>query len=152
MKALISLEPQGPPFVDRVTTNSTDIRRPYGLTNIPIAYNPPVKNPDTDLSLVTIPREGPDLSDCVMQASPAKQLPNLAKFPHLVVQTEASYHAVYDYCTVRYLRQAGVSVDFLELSKVGIRGNAHMFFVEKNNLEIAAKVGAWIKSKVKSPR
>lgn len=101
---------------------------------------------------MTIPREGPDLSDCVLQASPAKQLPNLARFPHLVVQTEASYHAVYDYCTVRYLQQAGVSVDFLELSKVGIHGNAHMFFVEKNNLEIVAKVGAWIKSKVKSPR
>ena len=148
VKALISLEPQGPPFVDRVTTISNATVRPYGLTNIRITYEPAVTNTTTDLPGVSYPREGPDLSDCILQGSPARQLPNLAQFPHLVVGTEASYHAVYDYCTVRYLQQAGVSVDFLYLPNVGIHGNAHMFFVEKNNLEIAAEVEAWIRSNV----
>lgn len=124
--------------------------RPYGLTNIPITYDPPLTNLTADLSRETYPPDGPDLSDCILQKSPARQLPNLAQFPHLVVGTEASYHAVYDYCTVRYLRQAGVSVDFLDLPKCGIHGNAHMFFVEMNNLEIAAKVEAWIKSSIKA--
>lgn len=148
VKALISLEPQGPPFEDRVITNSTAITRPYGLTNIPITYQPPVNNPSTDLSRVTLPPAGPDLSECVLQASPAKQLPNLAKIPQLVVTTEASFHAVYDYCTVRYLQQAGVNVDFLDLPEAGIHGNAHFLFLEKNNLVIATRIEEWIRSKI----
>ncbi len=148
VKALISLEPQGPPFEDRVITNSTATTRPWGITNIPITYRPPVVNPDTDLLRVTIPPAGSDLSQCVLQASPAKQLPNLARIPQLVVTTEASFHAVYDYCTVRYLQQAGVPVDFLDLPKAGIHGNAHFLFLERNNLEIAAEVERWMRSKL----
>ena len=41
-----------------------------------------------------------------------------------------------------------MSVDFLNLPEVGIHGNAHMFFVEMNNLEIAAEVEAWIRTNV----
>ena len=148
VKALISIEPSGPPFENRVTTNSTAIVRPYGLTNIPITYNPPVTNPATDLTRMRIPPARSDLSECVLQASPAKQLPNLAKIPQMVVTSEASLHAVYDYCTVRYLQQAGVTVDFLNLSAAGIHGNAHFLFLEKNNLEIAKLVEAWIRSKL----
>lgn len=148
VKALISLEPQGPPFQDRVIMNSTVTTRPYGLTNIPITYEPPVVDPAADLSLVTNPPTKPGKSDCILQASPVKRLPNLAKFPQLVVTTEASFHAVYDYCTVRYLQQAGVSVDFLDLPKTGIHGNAHFLFLEKNNLEIAAAVEAWMRSRL----
>ena len=66
--------------------------------------------------------------------------------PHLLVTAEASYHAPYDYCTVRYLQQAGVSVDFLDLPKVGIHGNNHFVFLEKNNLVIAAKIEEWIRT------
>ena len=147
VKALISLEPLGPPFEDRIIMNNTDAR-PYGLTTIPITYDPPVINPAVDLPRVTIPPAGPNLSQCVLQASPPKRLSKLASIPQLVVTTEASYHAVYDYCTVLYLRQAGVDVDFLNLPLAGIHGNAHFLFMEKNNLEIAAKVEGWIRSKV----
>ena len=148
VKALVSLEPQGPPFEDRVTTNSTAITRPYGLTNIPITYDPPVVEPATDLARVTIPPSGPNLSECVQQASPAKRLVNLVKIPQLLVTTEASFHAVYDYCTARYLQQAGVNVDFLDLPKAAVHGNAHFLFLEKNNLEIAARIESWIRDKI----
>jgi len=150
VKALISLEPQGPPFEDRVITNSTAVTRPYGLTNIPITYDPLVVNPAVDLPRVTVPPTGPDLSECVLQASPPKKLINLVKIPQLVVTTEASFHAVYDYCTVLYLQQAGVDAEFLNLSQAGIHGNAHFLFLEKNNLEIAAKVEGWMRSKLAS--
>ncbi|KAL8898828.1 MAG: hypothetical protein Q9207_006506 [Kuettlingeria erythrocarpa] len=148
VKGLISLEPQGPPFQDRVVTTSTRVVRPYGLTNIGITYSPPVENPATDLRLVTNPPTSPDLSDCVLQAPPVRQLPNLARIPHLVMTTQASFHAVYDYCTVNYLRQAGVAVDFLDLPRVGIYGNAHFLFLELNNLDIAARIEEWIRRKV----
>ena len=36
--------------------------------------------------------------------------------------SEASYHAVYDYCTVAYMTQAGVRVEWLNLPDVGIYG------------------------------
>ena len=36
--------------------------------------------------------------------------------------SEASYHAVYDYCTVAFMRQAGVGVEWLNLPEVGIHG------------------------------
>ena len=150
VKALISLEPQGPPFEDRIPTPSTAVVRPYGLTIIPITYDPPVGDPEVDLPRVTIPPAGPNLTDCIRQADPPKKLSNLANIPHLVVTTEASYHAPFDYCTVEYLKQAGVDVDFLDLPKEGIHGNAHLMFMEKNNLEIAAKVESWITSKFDS--
>ena len=148
VKALISLEPQGPPFQDRVITTSTAITRPYGLTAIPITYSPPVRNPATDLRQMTVPPAGSDLSDCILQVPPARQLPNLSKVPQLIVTSEASFHAVYDYCTVKYLRQAGVMVDFFNLSQSGIHGNAHFVFLERNNLAIAAEVEHWIRTKV----
>ena len=148
VKALISLEPQGPPFEDRVITNSTTITRPYGLTNIPITYDPPVGDPATELSRERVPPAGQNLSDCVLQASPPKKLSNLARFPHLIVTSEASFHAAYDYCTVLYLQQAGVSVDFMNLPQEKIRGNAHFLFLEKNNLAIAAKIEKWLKTRI----
>ncbi|KAG8534035.1 uncharacterized protein KY384_000878 [Bacidia gigantensis] len=151
VRALISLEPQGPPFEDRILRNSTAIARPYGLTNIPIEYDPPVVDPATALPYMTLPPPGPGLSDCILQASPARRLVNLAKIPHLVVTSQASYHAAYDYCTVRYLQQGGVIVDFLDLPHAEIHGNAHFVFLERNNLEIAAKVEEWIRKNVTNP-
>jgi hypothetical protein len=66
------------------------------------------------------------------------------------VTSEASYHAAYDHCTVKYLQQAGVHVNWIELGKAGIHGNAHMMMLEKNNTEIAAAMSAWIKKTVSS--
>lgn len=58
---------------------------------------------------------------------------------------EASYHSVYDHCSVAFLQQAGVPVEHVKLAEVGIRGNGHMMFLEKNGLEILERVvGPWI--------
>ena len=62
----------------------------------------------------------------------------------LFVTAEASYHAVYDHCTVAFLRQGGVEVEFLELGEVGIRGNGHFMFMELNNLVVAERVEDWV--------
>jgi hypothetical protein len=84
------------------------------------------------------------LADCWIQAEPARQLPNIAKV-HILIETgEASCHAMYDHCFVKFLNQAGVSVDFLELGKNGVHGNAHMQFLEQNSDAIAEKLYEWI--------
>ena len=62
----------------------------------------------------------------------------------MFVTSEASYHAVYDHCTVTYLRQAGVEVEYLELGKAGIHGNGHFMFMEENNLRVAEEIKPWL--------
>lgn len=150
VRALLSLEPSGPPFVDAVFNAGSPVR-PYGLAAIPLNYSPPVINVTTDLASVNVPSANVELSDCLLQASSTpRKLNNLAKVPILVVTAESSFHAVYDYCTVRYLRQAGVPAEHLTLSQPGIHGNGHLFFMEKNNLAIAARLERWIR-KFSSP-
>ncbi|KAF2234675.1 alpha/beta-hydrolase [Viridothelium virens] len=145
VKSMVLLEPQGPPFQQRIISNSTAIVLPYGLTSIPLTYDPPVSNQTT----VHLPFEdhapaAPGLTDCLLQSSPPKRLDHLAGVPMLIVTSEASFHAGFDYCTVKYLQQGGVDAQYYNLSEAGIHGNAHFFFMEKNNLEIATHVRKWI--------
>ena len=149
VRALVSLEPLGSPFSE-VPTFSNDpgpLTRLYGLSNIPLSYSPPIKNVTTDLATVNVPAPNVELTDCLLQAaSTPRKLINLAKVPMLIVTAEASYQAQYDYCNVLYLKQGGVNVEHLELGKAGFHGNAHLFFVEKNNLAIAARLERWIRN------
>jgi acetyl esterase/lipase len=64
--------------------------------------------------------------------------------PALVVTAEASYHAVYDHCTAKYLTQAGAKVTALHLGNHGIHGDAHMIMLEKNNLQVAGLIAEWL--------
>ena len=66
----------------------------------------------------------------------------------LVLTSEASYHAPYDHCTVKYLQQAGVKPTWIKLAEQGIRGNSHVMMLEKNNQEIAAVIARWLEMSV----
>jgi pimeloyl-ACP methyl ester carboxylesterase len=142
VKAIIAIEPAGPPFENSI--NATGKARLWGVSDIPITYDPPAK----EASDIAVEREakadGPDLFTCWMQKSPARQLINLKGIPSVVVASEASYHATYDHCTVKYLKQAGASVEFVRLEDKGIHGNGHMVMLEKNNLDIAHVLDEWV--------
>ncbi len=90
--------------------------------------------------------DGAGLVTCWKQKEPARQLPNLQKMPILVLTSEASYHAPYDHCTVKYLNQAGVhpTRHVIKLADLGIHGNSHVMMLEKNNKEIAAVIASWL--------
>ena len=151
VKAIVAVEPNGPPFFD--TTNvpapewfrdSATPTRPWGITAVPLSYAPQA-NSSSELAIVRQEKsDAPDLAKCWLQKSPARQLPNLQKIPILIMTAEASYHAPYDHCTVKYLEQAGVHSTWIKLADVGIRGNGHMMMLEKNNLEIAAAISNWL--------
>jgi pimeloyl-ACP methyl ester carboxylesterase len=147
VKAIVAIEPSGPPF--EATIIGTGRTRPWGPTDIPITYDPPVKDP----SEIAIEREakadGPDLFVCWMQKAPARQLVNLKDIPVMIMASEASYHQVYDHCTAKYLVQAGVKTEYIRLQDKGIRGNGHMVMIEKNNLEIAHVIDEWVVKNVK---
>ncbi|KIK65656.1 hypothetical protein GYMLUDRAFT_39157 [Collybiopsis luxurians FD-317 M1] len=155
VKAIVNLDPSGPPFYEAaVTSPSTGDgsgrkftpARPYGITEIPITYSPPISSP-TELSLEII--ENSPYFIHVQQAPPVRKLINLEKIPELFVTGEASYHNTYDHVTARFMQQAGVPVEHVKLEDVGIRGNGHMMFMEKNRLEILEKVvGPWIEKVV----
>jgi pimeloyl-ACP methyl ester carboxylesterase len=141
VKGIIALEPTGPPFIDAVFSSSTlaNLTRPFGITVPPITYEPPVNSP-SDLKPVIVSSDLAGNYTCYKQAEPARKLVNLLKIPILMVTSESSFHAVYDGCTAGYLAQAGVNVEHIRLESVGIRGNGHMMFMEKNGLQIAEEV------------
>lgn len=145
VKGIVQLEPSGPPFTLRPPFG-TDPAFAFGLTDLPIEYKPPAGKDAEKIKTIIMPPIDADHDECIMQACPAKQLTNLGKIPELVVTGEASFHAPYDYCTVKFLEQAGVDVEYADLGKEGIHGNGHMFFMEKNNIEIAERVYKWIKA------
>ena len=141
VKGIIAIEPSGPPFEDTII--GTGKARAWGPTDIPMTYDPPVKDP----SEIAIEREakadGPDLFVCWMQKAPARQLVNLKNIPVMIMAAEASYHQLYDHCTAKYLTQAGMKVEWMPLQSKGIHGNGHMVMIEKNNLEIAKVIDDW---------
>jgi pimeloyl-ACP methyl ester carboxylesterase len=149
-KGLILLEPTGPPFENAVF--STTSERKWGLTDIPMTFSPAVTDPTLELVKQIVQPANSTSNNatlpCVLQASdPApRQLSNLAALPILLVTSEASYHAPYDYCTADFLTQAGCAkTKHLELGKVGIHGNGHMMFMEKNSEEIWERIESWMK-------
>jgi pimeloyl-ACP methyl ester carboxylesterase len=147
VKAIVALEPSGPPFQEAVF--STDKARAWGPTDIALTYDPPIKDPSELAIEQEAEPDGPNLAACWRQKAPARKLAHLEHIPVMIVTSEASYHAVYDHCTAKYLAQAGVKNTFVRLADKGIHGNGHMIMVEKNNLEIAKLVDDWLVATLK---
>ncbi|KAH9482117.1 putative secreted lipase [Psilocybe cubensis] len=145
VKAIVAIEPIGPPFINAVFPPLASAR-PFGLTEIPVEFTPPIESA-SDLNTMVV--SSTTNFTCIQQASPPRKLANVSKVPVLVVTSESSYHAVYDSCSVDFLKAAGVSVDHVNLQDVGILGNGHMMFMEKNGLDIADRVvNKWLKQTV----
>ena len=150
VKAIIGVEPNGPPVHGVEFIGAPDwfkegpVALPFGITSVPITYAPAVKDA-SELKWVKEDKpDGPDLVTCWKQAEPARQLPNLQKMPVMVLTSEASYHAPYDHCTVKFLQQAGVKPTWIKLADLGIKGNSHVMMQEKNSKEIAAVIYQWL--------
>jgi len=157
IKGILAIEPNGPPVHGVEFVGAPDwfkegpVSAPYGITSVPLAYSPALSRPD-DLQFERETKaDGPGLVTCWKQKEPARQLPNLQKMPILVLTSEASYHAPYDHCTVKYLRQAGVQPGVIRLADVGIHGNSHVMMLEKNNREIAAVIAGWLDHNLPDP-
>ena len=154
VKAIVAVEPNGPPAHDVELKGAPDWfadnphLKPYGLTDVPLTYDPPV----SEASPLKFVREDkparPDYVRCWRQAEPARKLAKLQNTPILIVTSEASYHAPYDHCTVNYLAQAGVKSTHLRLPDAGIHGNGHMMMLEKNSDAIAKAMADWLDAAV----
>lgn len=137
VKGIIAMEPSG-----------QKKSRPWGITDIPITYDPPLTNTE-DLVLIKVESNQQGSSDGWLQQEPARQLVNLRGIPIMIMTGEASYHMPIDHWTSEYLTQAGVKNTYIRLSDYGIHGNGHMLMMENNNLEVATLVDTWIKNNIK---
>jgi pimeloyl-ACP methyl ester carboxylesterase len=150
VKAIVAVEPSGPPVHDTEFLGAPDWFKDAektkisGLGDIPITYDPPLKDGEALAVVRQDKADKPDLVRCWMQQEPARKLPNLKNIPILIVSSEASYHAAYDHCTAAYLTQAGVPNTFIRLPDVGVHGNGHMMMLEKNSDAIAAVMEGWL--------
>lgn len=150
VKAILAVEPNGPPFYDlQMIGAPTWFRygtklRPWGVTAVPLHYSPPAADASELAIAEQEQADGPEFAKCWLQKEPARQLPNLQKTSILVVTSESSFRAVDDHCTVKYLNQAGVHLTWTKLAEIGIHGNGHMMMLEKNNMEIAEVMARWL--------
>jgi pimeloyl-ACP methyl ester carboxylesterase len=165
VKAIVAAEPSGPPVHDVVVpgaarfgmdfTNATAVAgveifkddprlKRYGLSDIPMTYEPAV-TPQSPLAFVQQDKaEAPDLVKCWRQKEPARKLVAVGDRPILYLATEASFYAPYNHCTVGYLKQAGVEVSYVKLADIGLHGNGHMMMMEKNSDAIAQVILDWL--------
>lgn len=156
LRANINIEPGNLPFTSLVG-NSSDaalgrtVSRPCGLTYTPLHYDPPV----TNCSAITTVESGPDsLSNrsCILQTGTIHKLTQLSKVPYIMITGEASQHITYDHCFVEYFKQMGIdNYQWIKLAEIGIKGNAHFMFLEKNNLEIATAINHGLMKLNESP-
>jgi len=125
-----------------------ELGKPFGVTRAPITYDPPVKGVE-DFTLVRQDKpDAPDLARCWEQKEPLHKLVNFKNIPTLQMSAEASFGAPMAHCNYKFLKSAGVPVDFIKLGDIGIHGNGHFVMLEKNNLEIAAVIADWMEKKV----
>lgn len=146
VKAMVMIEPAGPPFIDP-PINGGGPERAWGMTDIPVQYTPPVTDPNVDIIKKVILSNSSLVNTCILQDETkgrAKQMKNLVEMKTVVITGSASWHMGYDWCTTAFLKQAGLRAEQIRLVDVGIVGNGHMMFMEKNGEEIAGIVGEWV--------
>jgi pimeloyl-ACP methyl ester carboxylesterase len=147
VKAIVAVEPWGPPFRD-IGPNASGLKRPWGIAVAPLTFSPPAPDP------VSLEPRQETLSgrrsedNCWVINGPPRTLPHLAGIPVLIVTGEASYHALYDHCTSEFLTRAGVRNQWMRLADLGIHGNGHMMMLERNNAQVAAAIEAWLGANV----
>ena len=155
VKGVVGIEPSSPPFrnLDLIGPPdwfrySKNLDKPWGITRLPIAYEPQAQNPEELKPLLQDRADRADLTRCYLQSEPARKLANLSRIPILIVSGEASFHAPWDHCTAKYLTQAGVANEHVRLEEHGNHGTGHMMMLEKNSIEIAQLIATWLERHV----
>ncbi|KAI1855110.1 hypothetical protein JX265_012298 [Neoarthrinium moseri] len=157
VRATLNLEPGNIPFQSLIGNSTTPAvgrttARPWGLTETPLTYDPPVTNVTTDLVTVEVGVDTPALRSCFIQSNTTgggiHTLPQIAKVPYVMFTASASPHITYDHCFISYLSQAGVTdVTWIKFGDLGLEGNGHFFFLEVNNMELVKVVEAEIEKR-----
>ena len=140
VKAIVNVEGAGAPFTPQT---------PWGLTEIPLAFDPPVSDPK-ELQTVTVnPPEASGMQPHKLQAEPARKLKNLQGIPIAYVTAESSGRTQSP-AVVAFLKQAGCDVIDFQLKDHGILGNGHFMMLESNRRQVFDLIRGWIDENVKA--
>lgn len=154
VKAIVTAEPAAPPIkgVDTARVAYTDGGGlSWGVANSPISYEPAAANPSELQTVLDETKESGKVA-CYVQREPARKLKNLQNIPVLFLNGEGGYHRVFDHCLAKWLNQAGVKTEYVEMEKVGLAGNGHMMMLEKNSADIAKYIGSWLSRTARDAR
>jgi hypothetical protein len=122
VKAIVNVEGGGAPFSPAT---------PWGLTDIPLVYDPPVTDPSQ------------------LRDSTPRVLKNLQGIPIVYVTAERSGRTAGPAVTA-FLKQMGCQADDLQLKDKGIRGNGHFMMMESNRRQVFDAIRTWMESKVEA--
>ena len=146
IKAVIAVEPSG----NSGPRGDTAPGMVCGLSVECLNYAPPIQSA-AGLGLTRVAAPSAELQSCWLQTEPAHRLTGFDGVPVLIATAEASYHAAYDYCTGRFLTQAGVTNEWVNLASVGIHGTGHMQMLESNSTQIADFYEKWLSGRLSGP-
>jgi NAD(P)-dependent dehydrogenase (short-subunit alcohol dehydrogenase family) len=135
--AFVALEVLGPVFSDEPGREL-----PWGLTAVPLTFDPPVSNPE-ELGVTPHPLPTPGPVPLLLPTAPVR-LANIAEFPIAVVTAEASVFRLFDDHLVTFLTRLGCDADRVRLEDHGVHGNSHGFIQELNNTEALGVVTGWL--------
>jgi pimeloyl-ACP methyl ester carboxylesterase len=141
--AIVVAEGNGRPF---------DSQTPWGITALPMAYDPPARTPE-DFSLIvqTMPDDWPTPHlPYRLQAAPVRRLVNLAGIPMIHFFND-TYGPGSGPAQVAFLRQAGCAAEAVHLRDVGFPHNTNVMPLEKNNRELFNFVRDWLAKNAPDP-
>jgi pimeloyl-ACP methyl ester carboxylesterase len=116
----------------------------WGLTLVPLAYDPPVSDPK---ALVTRDVGATDSVPAYkLQAEPAHKLKNLGGIPIAYIVAERSGRNAAP--VIAFLKQAGCNAEALNLKDKGILGNGHFMMLETNRKQVFDVIRGWVEEKV----
>jgi len=149
VKAIVAIEPSGPPFRNPPVPNMPQRERTWGPAYAKLTYDPAPASPAEMMPDAQESPRGPDTLGCFPMKGPKRKLVHMTTVPTLIVTGEASFHAQYDHCTVDFLKSVGVPATHMKLEEHGQPGNGHLMMWEANNLAIAELIRDWISATVK---
>ena len=138
VKGIIAVEGGGTPFTGQNV---------WGMSTIPVAYDPPVNDP-SEIKTVTVTPTELGVAPYKLQTEPARKLKNMQGIPIVIVTSEGSFAAPGNPGGIAYFKQAGCKAEELRLVDHNIHGNGHMMMCERNNKEVLAVITDWIEKNV----
>jgi pimeloyl-ACP methyl ester carboxylesterase len=134
VKAIVNVEGGGGPLTPQT---------PWGLTEVPLAYDPPVSDPKEIATRDITPAGSPPYK---LQAEPARKLKNLQGIPIAYVTAERSGRNGGP--VVAFLKQAGCNAEDFQLKDHGVLGNGHFMMIENNRRQVFDVIRGWIEKNV----
>ena len=135
VKALVSVEGAGAPFTAQT---------PWGLTDIPLAFDPPVSDPSQFVTREVTGRGSPYK---LQSDDGIHKLKNLQGIPIVYVTAERSGRTQGP-AIVAFLKQAGCDAEDLQLKDRGILGNGHFMMIENNRRQVFEVIRDWVEKRL----